>query len=84
MGLREQSQLSAQRPPDRRMSALTPTTHRVVPGAISYRLLCCCIANATPATDRIRRQRRRGLHARFHRIATRAGQSPNHAEQVDN
>jgi hypothetical protein len=83
MGLRKQSQLSAQRPLDRRMSTLTPTTHRVVPGAISHRLLCCCLANATTAADRIRRQRRRGLHARLHRIATRAGQGPNHAEQVD-
>ena len=83
MGLRKQPQLSTQCSPDCRMPTLTSPAYRLVPGAVSHRLLRDCIADAAATADSIRRQRGRGLYARFDRVAARGYQSADDTEQVD-
>jgi hypothetical protein len=65
------------------MSALTSSTYRVVPGAISHRLLCYCATDAAAAANRVRGQRGCGVHPQLHRVATRGSQSSDNAKQVD-
>jgi hypothetical protein len=83
LGLRKQPKLPAQRPPHRRLPALTPAADRLVPIAVPHRLLRRRLADAAPATHGFRRQRGCRLHPRLDRNAARAGQSADHPEQVD-